>query len=112
MLNAARHAGGTVSLYLESGSAGTTLSVTDRGPGFSLDAVPEDRLGVRESILGRMRRVGGSAEVRQGPGGRGTEILLALPARAPASPPPTGAVPGAAPASAPESLHQRETRTP
>ncbi|WP_022884525.1 ATP-binding protein [Glaciibacter superstes] len=82
MLNAARHAGGTVSVYLESGAGGTSLSVTDRGPGFSLDDIPEDRLGVRESILGRMRRVGGSAAVRPGPGGSGTEILLTLPAAA------------------------------
>jgi signal transduction histidine kinase/phage shock protein PspC (stress-responsive transcriptional regulator) len=80
MLNAARHAGGTVSLYLETGVAGASLSITDRGPGFSLDDIPEDRLGVRESILGRMRRVGGTAEVRPGPGGSGTEILLVLPA--------------------------------
>ncbi|MGO4689868.1 ATP-binding protein [Glaciibacter sp. 2TAF33] len=79
MLNAARHAGGTVSLYLETGATGTSLSITDRGPGFSLDDIPEDRLGVRESIFGRMRRVGGTAEVRPGPGGSGTEILLTLP---------------------------------
>ncbi|MFT2817264.1 PspC domain-containing protein [Leifsonia sp. A12D58] len=80
MLNAARHAGGTVTVYLESGARGIELSVTDRGPGFSLDDIPEDRLGVRESILGRMRRVGGSAAVRPGPGGSGTEILLTMPA--------------------------------
>jgi signal transduction histidine kinase/phage shock protein PspC (stress-responsive transcriptional regulator) len=79
MLNAARHAGGTVSLYLESGAAGTSLSVTDRGPGFSLDDIPADRLGVRESIVGRMRRIGGSADIQPGPGGSGTEIRLALP---------------------------------
>jgi signal transduction histidine kinase/phage shock protein PspC (stress-responsive transcriptional regulator) len=94
MLNAARHAGGTVSLYLETGSSGTSLSITDRGPGFSLDDIPEDRLGVRESILGRMRRVRGTAEVRPGPGGRGTEILLSLPLG--------GAGPGAAGLSAPD----------
>lgn len=80
MLNAARHAGGTVSLYLETGAAGIELSVTDRGPGFSLDDIPQDRLGVRESIRGRMQRIGGSASVRSGPGGVGTEILLTLPA--------------------------------
>lgn len=80
MLNAARHAGGAVSVYLETGRRGIELSVTDRGPGFALNEIPEDRLGVRESILGRMRRAGGSAAVRPGPGGTGTEILLTLPA--------------------------------
>jgi signal transduction histidine kinase len=85
MLNAARHAGGAVSVYLETGRRGIELSVTDRGPGFRLDQVSEDRLGVRESILGRMRRAGGNAAVRPGPGGAGTEILLTLaPAPAPA----------------------------
>jgi len=79
MLNAARHAGGTVSVYLENGAGGTELSVTDRGPGFTLDLVPEDRLGVRESIQGRMRRIGGTALIRSGPGGTGTEIVLGLP---------------------------------
>ncbi|WP_233204684.1 ATP-binding protein [Cryobacterium sp. Y62] len=82
MLNAARHAGGAVSVYLETGARGVELSVTDRGPGFRLDQISKDRLGVRESILGRMRRAGGNAAVRPGPGGTGTEILLTLPALA------------------------------
>jgi signal transduction histidine kinase len=79
MFNAARHAGGTVSVYLECGPGGALLSVTDRGPGFRLDDVPGDRFGVRESILGRMSRAGGTAVVGPGPGGSGTEILLGLP---------------------------------
>jgi len=80
MLNAARHSGGPVSVYLETGATAVSLSVTDRGPGFRLEDVPEDRHGVRESVVGRMRRLGGSALVRPGPGGAGTEILLTLPA--------------------------------
>ena len=46
--------------------------------GFDLDSVPHDRLGVRESIIGRMERAGGSAHVHRAPGG-GTEIALDLP---------------------------------
>ncbi len=87
MLNAARHAGGAVSVYLETGARGIELSITDRGAGFQLDRIPPDRLGVRESILGRMRRAGGNAFVRAGPGGTGTEILLTVPAVAGALPP-------------------------
>ncbi|MEB0287964.1 PspC domain-containing protein [Cryobacterium sp. 10S3] len=87
MLNAARHSGGPVSVYLETGANAVSLSVTDRGPGFRLDDVPDDRHGVRESVIGRMRRLGGTALVRPGPGGAGTEILLTLPtAPAPADP--------------------------
>jgi signal transduction histidine kinase/phage shock protein PspC (stress-responsive transcriptional regulator) len=77
MLNAARHAGGDVSVYIEGAPAVVDVFVRDRGPGFSIECVPEDRLGVRESILGRMRRAGGTATV--GPGaGAGTEVHLHL----------------------------------
>jgi signal transduction histidine kinase/phage shock protein PspC (stress-responsive transcriptional regulator) len=79
MLNAARHAGGTVSVYLESSPRTIEVSVTDRGPGFTVGAIPADRWGVRESILARMQRAGGAATVQPGPGGTGTEIRLTLP---------------------------------
>ena len=79
MLNAARHAGGTVSVYLESTPTAVELTIADRGPGFALEDVPSDRMGVRESILGRMQRIGGTAELSPGPGGAGTEVRLVLP---------------------------------
>ena len=52
--------------------------VKDRGDGFDLDAVPEDRFGVRESIIGRMRRHGGRADGAL-PRSDGTEVHLWLP---------------------------------
>ncbi|WEK13647.1 MAG: ATP-binding protein [Candidatus Microbacterium phytovorans] len=76
ILNAARHAGGEISVYLEGTAASVDVYVRDRGPGFDPDAVPADRLGVRESIIGRMRRIGGSATIRPGGGGTGTEVHL------------------------------------
>ncbi|WP_156891248.1 PspC domain-containing protein [Agromyces subbeticus] len=79
MLNAARHAGGEVSVYVESSPDAVEVFVRDRGPGFALAEVPGDRLGVRESIIGRMRRSGGSGEVRPGAGGIGTEVRLRFP---------------------------------
>ncbi|QHC60533.1 PspC domain-containing protein [Rathayibacter sp. VKM Ac-2760] len=82
MLNAARHAGGAVSVYLESAADGVDVFVRDRGPGVDLGALPGDRLGIRESIIGRMARAGGSATVRPGAGGTGTEVHLRLPAGA------------------------------
>jgi len=87
LVNAARHAGGDVSVYLETAPHRIEVSVTDRGPGFDLDRVPHDRFGVRESIIGRMQRIGGEATVRSGPGGRGTEVRLILPISAGATPP-------------------------
>ncbi|SDQ75840.1 ATP-binding protein [Microbacterium sp. cf332] len=75
MLNAARHAGGDVSVYIEGGARGVDVWVRDRGPGFDVAAIPDDRLGVRESIVGRMRRAGGGATVRPAAAG-GTEVHL------------------------------------
>ena len=80
MLNAARHAGRAISVYVESTPDSVEVFVRDRGPGFALADVPGDRLGVRESIIGRMRRAGGSGEVRPGVGGVGTEVRLRFPA--------------------------------
>ncbi|MFE6736330.1 PspC domain-containing protein [Microbacterium sp. NPDC057650] len=74
MLNAARHAGGEVSVYIEGSASGVDVFIRDRGAGFELDGVPSDRLGVRESIIGRMRRAGGSATVRSSE--QGTEVHL------------------------------------
>ncbi len=77
--NAARHAGGeSVRVYVECMPDGIEAFVRDRGPGFDLAAVPEDRLGVRESIIGRMERHGGSARIRSEEG-EGTEVRLLLP---------------------------------
>ena len=80
MLNAARHGGGAVSVYLESSDTGSEIFVKDRGSGFDPDAVPQDRLGVRESIIGRMKRHGGNAVITSSPSG--TEVRLSLPAAA------------------------------
>jgi len=78
MLNASRHGGGTVSVYLEVSDGRAEVFVKDRGPGFTLDDVPEDRLGVRESIIGRMKRHGGTASIASTPDG--TEVRLGMPA--------------------------------
>ena len=78
VFNAARHADGAIRVYVESGPDGVEAFVRDRGPGFEMSAVPEDRLGVRESIIGRMERHGGSARVLTAPGD-GTEVRLLLP---------------------------------
>lgn len=79
MVNAAKYGGegGAVQVFAEVEGRMVFVSVRDRGPGFDLDAVPEDRMGVRESIIGRMQRNGGSARLRSVPGG-GTEVELEM----------------------------------
>ena len=67
-----------MSLYAEVTDEAVEVFVRDRGIGFDLDAVPPDRHGVRDSIMGRMRRIGGSVNVITDPG-TGTEIELRLP---------------------------------
>jgi signal transduction histidine kinase len=79
MLNAAKFAAGEapVSVYAELSDERIQVFVRDRGAGFDLTAVPHERRGVRESIIGRMRRAGGRASVRALPGG-GTEVEIAI----------------------------------
>jgi signal transduction histidine kinase/phage shock protein PspC (stress-responsive transcriptional regulator) len=79
VVNAAKHSGTTqVSVYVEAGTTEITVFVRDRGRGFAVEAVPADRFGVRESVVARMQRHGGDAEIRSTPG-NGTEVRLRLP---------------------------------
>ncbi|MFB9313733.1 ATP-binding protein [Nocardioides plantarum] len=79
LTNAAQHAGvPRVDVYAEITDAAVDVFVRDRGVGFDLADVAEDRHGVRHSIIDRMRRHGGTAEVRSEPGS-GTEVRLHLP---------------------------------
>lgn len=77
MANAAAHSGaGKVDVYCEVDGGAVEVFVRDRGHGFDPDAVPEDRAGVRNSIIGRMERHGGRARIRSTSGG--TEVTLQL----------------------------------
>ena len=79
LVNAARHAKvGTVSLFAEAEEDKYSVFVRDRGAGFDLSIVDSDRHGVRGSIIGRMQRHGGQANVRSSPG-EGTEVELTMP---------------------------------
>jgi signal transduction histidine kinase len=78
MLNAAKFGGGSpVDVYAEATPERLEVFIRDRGPGFDPAAIPADRRGVRESIVGRMERHGGHAEIRSAEGG-GTEVELRL----------------------------------
>ncbi|MGA8745035.1 MAG: ATP-binding protein [Solirubrobacterales bacterium] len=78
MLNAAKFGGGEpVSVYAEVLGGSVRVFVRDHGAGFDPAGVPAERRGVRESIIGRMRRAGGRAVVRSTPGG-GTEVEISI----------------------------------
>lgn len=78
MVNAAKHSGADkVDVFAESAEGRCEVFVRDRGRGFDDTGIPDDRLGVRRSILDRMSRHGGHATIRTAPGD-GTEVRLAM----------------------------------
>src|SRR5262249_15109842 len=80
LTNVSRHAAtARVQLRAVPAPGGVLVEVVDDGPGFDPSRVPAHRRGLRESVLGRMRAVGGSAAVASRPGA-GTGIVLCWPA--------------------------------
>jgi phage shock protein PspC (stress-responsive transcriptional regulator) len=79
LANAVRHSGSEepIALYMEVTDTRTEVFVRDRGSGFDVNAVGDDRRGVKESIVGRMARHGGRGAVHSTPG-TGTEVELVL----------------------------------
>ena len=78
IVNAAKHSGADkIDVYAEVDDDRVEVFVRDRGQGFDLDDVGEDRMGVKGSILDRMERHGGKASVRSRPG-EGTEVRLEI----------------------------------
>ncbi|MGH2875483.1 MAG: sensor histidine kinase, partial [Solirubrobacteraceae bacterium] len=76
--NVARHApGAPVYVFGEIGAEGAEVFVRDEGPGFDPEAVPSERRGIRDAMVGRMAAVGGRAAIESVPG-EGTEVVLAL----------------------------------
>jgi signal transduction histidine kinase len=79
VVNAAKHSGAaSVSLYSEVTPTSVVVFVRDRGAGFDPTAVAADRRGLRDSVVARLIRTGGTASVRSAPG-EGTEVELCLP---------------------------------
>jgi len=77
MVNAAKSSGSpSISVFAEVSTKKVEVFVRDRGTGFDVDEVPEDRRGIRDSIVGRMARHGGRGSVRSGP--TGTEVALSV----------------------------------
>ena len=75
--NAVRHGAPPVSVYVEVRPRAVEAFIKDNGAGFDPSAIAPDRHGVRDSIVGRMRRAGGNATIRAL--ARGTEIALSVP---------------------------------
>jgi signal transduction histidine kinase len=82
LVNSSQHAGpGTVRRWValeRTGDAGVLVEVGDDGAGFDPGAVPEERLGVRVSIIERVANAGGRACIDSRPGA-GTVVRVMWP---------------------------------
>lgn len=73
--NAVQHAHGQgLTVDVTAARDGVRIRVTDAGPGFDPSAIPDDRLGIRASIIARVAAVAGRAGVDSGP--EGTVVTL------------------------------------
>ncbi|HEX2132549.1 MAG TPA: ATP-binding protein [Actinophytocola sp.] len=74
--NVRRHAGtDRATVRLDGDERALSLQIADEGTGFAVDGVPGTRRGLRESVHGRMSRIGGSATVSSVEGA-GTVVRL------------------------------------
>lgn len=78
LVNAVTHGGEPISVYCEAGTHTVDVYVRDHGNGFDVNAIPEGRLGIRESIIGRIKRRGGTVQIVSRPHW-GTEVRMHMP---------------------------------
>jgi signal transduction histidine kinase len=79
MTNSVKHSGAPlVSVFAEVTDSAAEVFITDQGAGFDPESIPEGRHGIKDSLIGRMQRHGGEADISSEPG-EGTEVRLTLP---------------------------------
>lgn len=79
MVNAANHSGSKrIDVYAERRGTAIEVFVRDTGVGFDPSVVSQDRHGVSDSIVARMKRAGGQAHIHSSLGS-GTEVELVMP---------------------------------
>ena len=79
VVNVARHAGVAEAWVVVGASPGElSVTVVDEGVGFDPGSVPHDRLGLSESVRGRVERCGGSVRLWSSPGA-GTSVHIVVP---------------------------------
>lgn len=77
--NVRRHSGVTEAhVTITDDETTVRAMVTDSGVGFDLDDIDSARLGFKESVVGRLREVGGKARLFSAPGS-GTTVVLEVP---------------------------------
>ncbi|GAA0996425.1 sensor histidine kinase [Subtercola frigoramans] len=77
--NVRRHSGvDSADVTITQNAAGVRAMVTDTGVGFDMGEVEKGRLGIAESVVARIRDVGGNARIFSAPGA-GTTVVLEVP---------------------------------
>ena len=77
--NVRRHSGVTEAhVTITDDDTTVRAMITDSGVGFELDDVDSARLGLKESVVGRLKEVGGRARLFSSPGS-GTTVVLEVP---------------------------------
>jgi signal transduction histidine kinase len=77
--NVRRHSGVTEAhVTITDDETTVRAMITDAGVGFTLDDVDSARLGFKESVVGRLKEVGGRARLFSSPGS-GTTVVLEVP---------------------------------
>ena len=80
--NVRRHSGVTEAhVTITDDETTVRAMITDSGVGFDLDDVDSARLGLKESVVGRLKEVGGRARLFSSPGS-GTTVVLEVPGMA------------------------------
>lgn len=77
--NVVRHAGsGTAELFLDVSERELSVMIVDHGIGFDPEEIPENRLGIRRSLVQRIERNGGTVRIWSAVGA-GTSVVITLP---------------------------------
>ncbi|WP_213814522.1 sensor histidine kinase [Glaciihabitans sp. dw_435] len=80
LINVLKHSGTTrADVIVSSTPTAVSVMVLDSGKGFDPKSTRADRLGLRQSVTGRMTQSGGTAQIWSTPG-NGTAVLLTVPA--------------------------------
>lgn len=78
LTNAAKHGSPKISLFADLSTDLCEVFVRDRGTGFTLESIPSDRAGIRDSIYARLQGAGGEAEIRSPLPSGGTEVRMRI----------------------------------
>ncbi len=77
--NVVQHSGSdSAEIFMDSSESTLSIMIVDQGVGFPVDAIPEDRLGIRQSIIHRVEAVGGTVKIWSATEA-GTSVVIVVP---------------------------------